>query len=123
MTVGARRFTPEVLLSAPRRSTATPSPDGTAALFSVSTYSFQTHKKSSEIRVLDINTGQTKILSNDLEASEPTWLGQDDVVLLLKGGEKGTTSLLAVRANVPNDKYVRCCTRNNGLIDIVPNSS
>jgi Tol biopolymer transport system component len=104
MTVGARRFTPEVLLSAPRRSTATPSPDGTAALFAVSTYSFQTQKKSSEIRVLDINTGQTRILNNDLNVSEPTWMGADDVVLLLKGGEKGTTELLAIRANFPDDK-------------------
>jgi Tol biopolymer transport system component len=104
MTVGARRFTPEVLLSAPRRSTATPSPDGTAALFTVSTYSFQTHKKSSEIRVLDINTGQTKILSNDIDASEPTWLGADNLVLWLKGGEKGTTELLAARADLTDDQ-------------------
>ena len=101
MTVGARRFTPEVLLSAPRRSTATPSPDGTAALFTVSTYSFQSHKKSSEVRVLDITTGQTRLLSNDINVSEPTWLGADDIVLLLKGGEKGTTQLLSVRASSP----------------------
>ena len=36
MTLKATKFTPEVLLSAPRRSAAVPSPDGKKALFSVS---------------------------------------------------------------------------------------
>jgi hypothetical protein len=106
MTVGARRFTPEVLLSAPRRSIASPSPDGTAALFTVSTYSFQSHKKSSEIRVLDISTGQTKVLSNDVGASEPTWLGADNCILWLKGGGKGTTELLVACLDHVDDKFV-----------------
>ena len=36
MTIKAIKFTPEVMLSAPRRSAAVPSPDGTKALFTVS---------------------------------------------------------------------------------------
>ncbi|KAG9236498.1 dipeptidyl-peptidase-like protein V precursor [Amylocarpus encephaloides] len=104
MTVGARRFTPEVLLSAPRRSAATPSPDGTAALFTVTAYSFQTQKKTSEIRVLDIKTGRTKLLVNDAAASEPTWLGFDSCVAWLKGAEKGTTELYSVSLDFPDDK-------------------
>ena len=33
MTITATKFTPEVLLSAPRRSTAVPNPAGTHALY------------------------------------------------------------------------------------------
>jgi hypothetical protein len=90
----------QVLLSAPRRTAAIPNPDGTLALFTVSTYSFESHSKTSEIRVLDIKTGQTKTLSKDVNASEPTWLGKGNLLLWLKGGEKGTTSLVV--ADVDN---------------------
>lgn len=106
MTVRANKFTPEVLLSAPRRSAATPNPDGTLALYTVSTYSFQSHSKASEIRVLDIKTGQSKVLSTDLNASEPTWLLEENLVLWLKGGEKGATELvLADAENLQNKSW------------------
>lgn len=98
MTIRANKFTPEVLLSAPRRSSAIPNKDGTLALFTVSTYSFQSHSKTGEIRVLDIKTGQTKLLSSEADASEPTWLGDKNLVLWLKGGEKGTTNLIVADA-------------------------
>ncbi|KAK2628346.1 hypothetical protein QTJ16_002992 [Diplocarpon rosae] len=94
MTVRAEKFTPEVLLSAPRRSAATPNADGTLALFTVQTWSFQSHSKSVEIRVLDVKTGQTKVLTDDKKNSEPTWLGEKNLVLWLRAGEKGTTSLV-----------------------------
>lgn len=98
MTVRANKFTPEVLLSAPRRSSAVPNSEGTLALFTVTTYSFDSHSKSSEIRILDLKSGQSKVLSNDLGASEPVWLGEQDAVLWLKGGEKGTTKLILADA-------------------------
>jgi hypothetical protein len=94
MTVRATKFTPEVLLSAPRRSAAVPNADGTLALFSVSTYDFEKHAKTFEIRVLEIKTGLSNLLTADLNASDPTWLGEKNLVLWLKGGEKGTTSLV-----------------------------
>lgn len=105
MTVRAKKFTPEVLLSAPRRSAAVPNADGTLALFSVSTYSFESHSKTSEIRVLDVKNGQSKVLTDDLGASEPTWLGEQNLVLWLKGGEKGTTSLVMADAENFENKY------------------
>jgi dipeptidyl aminopeptidase/acylaminoacyl peptidase len=71
----------------------------------VSTYSFQTHKKASEIRVLDLKNGQTKTLTDDLNASEPVWLGEKDLVLYLKGGEKGATSLVLADASSPDTKH------------------
>lgn len=105
MTVRAKKFTPEVLLSAPRRSAAVPNTEGTLALFTVSTYSFDSHSKTSEIRVLDTKNGQSKVLANDLAASEPTWLGEKNLVLWLKGGEKGTTNLVLGDAENVENKY------------------
>jgi hypothetical protein len=105
MTVRAKKFTPEVLLSAPRRSPATPNPAGTLALFTVSTYSFQFHSKTSEIRVLDIKTGQSKLLSSDGTASEPTWLLENDLVLWLKSGDKGKTNLVIADAGNFENTY------------------
>lgn len=103
MTIRAKKFTPEVLLSAPRRSAAIPNAEGTLALFSVSTYSFATKTRETEIRVLDIKNGQSQSLTTE-NASEPTWLGETNLVLWLKGGEKGTTSLLMADAENPKNK-------------------
>jgi len=100
MTLKATKFTPEVLLTAPRRSAAAPSPDGTKALFTVSTYSFETHKKTAQIRVLDIASGQSTVLVDDTNASEPTWLS-DDEFLYLKAGEKGATTLVVDNVSAP----------------------
>jgi dipeptidyl aminopeptidase/acylaminoacyl peptidase len=117
MTVRAKKFTPEVLLSAPRRSPATPNPAGTLALFTVSTYSFQSHSKTSEIRVLDVETGQSKLLSSDGSASEPTWLLEDDLVLWLKGGEGGKTNLVIADAgNFENRQEYFKISQNSELI-------
>lgn len=93
MTVMATRFTPEVLLSAPRRSPGVPSPSGKRALYSVSTYSFEDHKKTSQVRVLDIESGDSISLVEDAKASEPVWLG-DDEILHLKSDDNGTTTLV-----------------------------
>jgi hypothetical protein len=106
MTVRANKFTPEILLSAPRRSAAAPNPAGTLAVFTVSSYSFQSHSKTSEIRVLDIKTGYSELLSNDLNAREPTWLLEDDLVGWLTDGEKGKTNLIIADAASIGETYV-----------------
>lgn len=98
MTLRANKLTPEVMLSAPRRSAATPNSDGTLALFTVQSYSFQTHSKTVEIRVLDIKSGQSKVLVSDTKASEPTWLGWKNEVIWLESGDKGVTSLVLADA-------------------------
>jgi hypothetical protein len=103
--VNAPAFTPEAMLSAPRRSAATPNAEGKLALFTVSTYSFQSHSKTSEIKVLDIATGKSSTLSNDLNDSEPTWLGWKNEVVWLRGGEKGTTKLMLGDADDLQKKY------------------
>ncbi|KAF2199645.1 hypothetical protein GQ43DRAFT_482295 [Delitschia confertaspora ATCC 74209] len=92
MTVRAVKFTPEVLLSAPRRSAGIPNSDGSKILYSISTYSFAEHSKKTEIRFLDVETQETTLVTNDDSASEPTWLG-DDHILLLFSGSGGTTTV------------------------------
>jgi Tol biopolymer transport system component len=92
MTIRATKFTPEVLLSAPRRSAGIPNSDGSKILYSVSTYSFAEHAKKSEIRVLDVETQQTTLITDEATASDPGWL-DDESVLLLTSADDGVTSV------------------------------
>ncbi|RDW64006.1 dipeptidyl-peptidase-like protein V [Coleophoma crateriformis] len=118
MTVRAHKFTPEVLLSAPRRSAASPNSTGTLALYTESVYSFQSHSKTSEICVLDTSNGQSTCLSSDLNASEPTWLGDKDLVLWLKSGDKGITNLILGDASSPHSKPETIATFDGGVSNI-----
>lgn len=102
--VNSSTFTPEVMLSAPRRSAATPNPDGKLALYTVSTYSFRSSSKSSKINVLDISSGESSTLSNDSSDVEPVWLGWENEVLWLRSGENGTTHLVLANADCPEKK-------------------
>lgn len=99
-------FTPEVLISAPRRSTATPNADGKLALYTVSTYSFQSHSKNSKINILDIATGKSYTLSDDVKDSEPVWLGWKNNVVWLRSGEKGVTHLMLADSDNLEEKYI-----------------
>lgn len=105
MTI-AEKFTPEVLLSAPRRSSASPNSAGTLAVFTVSTYSFESHKKTSEIKVLDISSGTQSLVTNAEGTSEPSWLGGGNELLWLKAGEKGHTQLVVGSADEVGKSYV-----------------
>ena len=105
MTI-AEKFTPQVLLSAPRRSSASPNSAGTLAVFTVSTYSFESHKKTSEIKVLDISTGTQSLITNAEGTSEPNWLGGGNELLWLKAGEKGYTQLVVGSADEVGKSYV-----------------
>ncbi|KAK9421088.1 putative Dipeptidyl-peptidase V [Seiridium unicorne] len=108
MVIMATKFTPEVLLSAPRRSSAVPNESGTLALYSVSTYSFESHSRSAAINVLDIKTGNSTALYTDQAYSEPTWVS-DSEFLLLKSGEKGNSHLLVADATKPGSEWVAFC--------------
>jgi Tol biopolymer transport system component len=69
----------------------------------VSTYSFEEHKKTSQIRVLDIQSGHSTLLFEDLSYSEPTWIGEKEFIFL-KSGDKGTTSLLLADVSKPGSR-------------------
>ena len=100
------KFTPEIMLSAPRRSSASPNSDGTQAVYTVSTYSFESHQKTSEIKVLDIRSGTHALITNAEGVSDPNWLGDGSELLWLKSDEKGHTQLVVGRADEVGNSYV-----------------
>ncbi|KAI5862169.1 Alpha/Beta hydrolase protein [Durotheca rogersii] len=104
MTVMATKFTPEVLLSAPRRSAAVPNSTGTLALFAVTQYSFDTHTKSYAIKVLDVKTGQSSVLFDDPTYTEPTWISDTEFVFV-KNGDSSTNLLVGDATKPGLDPY------------------
>lgn len=105
MTIRATKFSPEVLLEAPRRSAGLPNSDATKVLYSISTYCFAEHSKKSEIRILDVASLQSVLVTDDKSSSEPAWL-DDQTVLLLMSNEDGTTSVMAGKADDFEGTYV-----------------
>lgn len=83
-----------ILLGAPRRSAAVPNAAGTLAVYTQSTYSFDSHSKTNEIRVLDIATGRSALITNDSGASNPRWLGDGDQLVWLSEKDNGNTSFV-----------------------------
>lgn len=92
----AARFTPEVLLSGPRRSAGVPNRSGTKVLYTTSTYSFESHKKTTELRVLDVATGDSHQVAKDNEVSDFNWLSNDEFACL-QAEKDGTTSVYVAR--------------------------
>ncbi|KAL8951158.1 MAG: hypothetical protein Q9222_002846 [Ikaeria aurantiellina] len=106
ITSEAHHFAPEVLLSAPRRSPAVPDPSGKLALYTVSTYSFESHEKTSEIRVLNIANGQSTLITNDRKASDPIWLEDAKEILWFEEGNKGATKVVIGSVGEIGKSYV-----------------
>ncbi|KAK0259106.1 hypothetical protein LTS09_006395 [Friedmanniomyces endolithicus] len=88
------KFTPEVLLSAPRRSPGVPNPSGTRVLYSSSAYDFDTHKKTVELRLLDVETDDSHLLAEDEDVSDFNWL-DDEHLVCLQAEKDETTNLRA----------------------------
>jgi len=104
MTVRAQKFTPEVLLSAPRRSAGVPNAGGSSVLYTTSTYSFESHTKSVELRCLDTKSNESTLLVQENSVSEPVWLpGQKDVFVSLKSEDKGKTAILIASTEPGSD--------------------
>ncbi|KAK3986676.1 dipeptidyl-peptidase 5 [Cladorrhinum sp. PSN332] len=113
-----QKFTPKVLLSAPRRSPAIPNSDGTLALYTISTYSFDEHKRSSQIKLLRIGAGQSTTVVDDTGASEPVWIGVNEFIFL-KGGENGTTNIVHVEDIVsPKPKTTQIASIDGSISNV-----
>lgn len=97
-----------VLLSAPRRAEAVPNPDGSLAVYTQSSYSFDEHSNTYELRVLDLATGESHavVSSNETAPSNPQWLEDGDLLVWLEGGENGNTNLVVGDARDAGTKYV-----------------
>lgn len=86
-------FTPQVLLSAPRRSAGVPNPSGTTILFSTSSYSFEHHSQRSSLQALIVETGETIEIAANQDISDINWL-DDERFFCLRSQKDGRTSLL-----------------------------
>ncbi len=63
------------MLSNPRRSAASASPDGTVALFTYTQYSFETEKRKAGLNQIDLKTGEVSDSGWDASAiNEFAWL-------------------------------------------------
>ncbi|KAF2102482.1 dipeptidyl-peptidase-like protein V precursor [Rhizodiscina lignyota] len=99
------RFTPEVFIEAPRRSSAVPSDDGTLALYTVSRYSIEARLESKEIRVMNLDTGDSTLFSDDQNVKEPTWFGESNQILWQRSPEDGSTELWVSNAVGEKETY------------------
>ena len=93
------------MLSAPRRSPAVPNASGTLAVYTQTTYSFSTHSKTSEIRIVDLESGNSSAVTNDAGASNPQWLDDGDSLVWLKEKDNGNTSFIIGDARDPGRSY------------------
>lgn len=60
-----------------------------------STYSFETHSKTEQIRLLDVESGETSVLSERSSHQEPVWVGDRELLLLdTSARDDDVTSLL-----------------------------
>jgi hypothetical protein len=94
-------FTPETMLSAPRRGTALPNPDGTLALYTSSEYSFTEHKTTRGLYVMDLANGSSWQFSNSSAVSNAIWLGDGNKIIWLVSEDDGSSSFAVGDATTP----------------------
>lgn len=63
-------------------------------MYTQTTYSFESHSKTNEIRALDIATGRSALITNDFGANNPQWLGDSDQLIWLKTKANGNTAFV-----------------------------
>jgi hypothetical protein len=95
-------FTPELLISTPRRGPAVPNSDGSLALFFQSTHTIG-GKTTKRYFLLNIETGSIDQLIIDDRVTNAVWLGHDNhTVLFLSREENGITLIKTVDASQPS---------------------
>ncbi|PNS19108.1 hypothetical protein CAC42_1844 [Sphaceloma murrayae] len=92
MTIRTPSLTPHSLLSAPRRSPGVPNRPGTHALYTTTTYSFSTHSKTTEFRILDTSASESVLLTSEDGISDPVWI--DDATFLVLKSEGSETRVV-----------------------------
>ncbi|KAH8163027.1 hypothetical protein CIB48_g5209 [Xylaria polymorpha] len=89
------KFTPEALISAPRRGPALPNYDGTLALYTESTHIDGITRKA--FYLLNIATGVSSRILHDDQAYEPTWVGDGtNTIVYLRRGGMGITFIVTL---------------------------
>ncbi|KAB8303279.1 hypothetical protein EYC80_004721 [Monilinia laxa] len=99
-------FTPHALLSSPRRGAAIPNAEGTLALYTVATYSFEKHQSSHELRVINLSNGTSWLFSNSSAISNAHWLGDGSKIIWFVSEDDGSTSFVVGDATAPSAEPV-----------------
>ncbi|KAH8599952.1 Alpha/Beta hydrolase protein [Bisporella sp. PMI_857] len=99
------RLTPELLITAPRRSAAKPSSDGKYALYTVSTYSLDSHSERNEIKVIELETEAVTLFSDDAKNVSPQWLVKDQIIWL-RTTEAGKTEFWIGKVGPEKNAYL-----------------
>jgi hypothetical protein len=105
--VRVQKLTAEALLSDPRRGPAVPNKDGSHALYTVSTHILG-DKTTHELRVLNIQTGNSKQISNDSRIHDAMWIPTTELdIIYLRSVDKGRTQVMvAFAGDVSVEHYV-----------------
>ena len=113
-------FTPKDMLSAPRSGPAIPNPNGTMAVYTESTYSFDNDSKSGGIYLLPIHktSPSSKLIINDTNASNPTWL--DDRTILYINTKSGESSLHTFDIESSDDHEIQSFPGAIGDLQVLP---
>ena len=110
-------FTPQLLLSGPRRSPGVPNPSGTTVLFTTSSYSFQEHSQKTTLQALRVQSGETIDLAVNQDISHINWL-DDERFVCLRSEKDGRTSLLhAAFGGTSNNSDEPISFRSAGIIN------
>ncbi|UKZ60698.1 uncharacterized protein TrAtP1_001968 [Trichoderma atroviride] len=105
--VRVQKLTAEALLSDPRRSPAVPSRDGTHALYTVSTHILG-DKTTQELRVVNLQTGNSKQISNDSGVHDAMWIPTTELhVIYLRSVEQGRTQVMVAYAGDVSVEHYR----------------
>lgn len=95
-------FTPQAMLSSPRRGAAIPNADGTLALYTVATYSYEEHYNAHELRVMNLANGTSWLFSNSSAISNANWLGDGSKIIWFVSEDDGSTSFVVGDATAPS---------------------
>jgi hypothetical protein len=90
----AMKFTPEAMLSAPRRSAGVINTLGTQILYTSSSYDFASHTKETALTALDTQIGGIVPLARNQDISDMHWLDDaGDNFICLQAKNDGTTDV------------------------------
>ena len=105
--VQLQKLTPGTLLAAPRRGAAIPNRNGQLALHTVSTHQWG-DKTIGEVRVMDLQTCQSSVISSDDKVHDSLWLpGADDDIVYIKSADKGISLVyIASATDLQKEHYL-----------------
>ncbi|KAL9110235.1 MAG: hypothetical protein Q9227_005142 [Pyrenula ochraceoflavens] len=103
------KFTPELLIEAPRPTPLVPNATGKLAFYTTSSYSIEDDKETQKIYIRDLAAGKTFLLSDHPDIKELQWLERNKLLWLRSIGG-GKTQVWTGRADPDETRYAVDCT-------------